>query len=142
MDKHSFIAIGAKICPVGEIPCRTGNKCIPEHKVCDSVNDCEDGSDEKLHECAPLPDHISSSTHSPPFVVPSSNTFAKEEREPSSNSHLNEVDNYPSGSNYYPHHHTDDVSRTRNTNSASSHAFSTSSSSSSSYHPYPSGKFH
>lgn len=125
-----FTAVGAKLCPIGEIPCKSGNKCIAEHKLCDSVNDCEDGSDEKLNECSPLPDQKFTGSYAPSIVDTSSNSRSKGEQDPNSNSHRNEVDNYPPGTNYLPHHHDEDGSRARNTYSPSP----------SSYHPQPSGK--
>lgn len=125
---QSSLGIGVKQCPVGEIPCRTGNKCIPEHNVCNGIHDCEDGSDEKLSECSPfIPDQVTSTPARSNSVVP------KEETTRSEDTHRNEVDNYPSSSNYHPHHHAEEVSRTTYSRTPDPY--------SSSHHHHSSGKF-
>lgn len=131
---------------MGEVPCRTGNKCIPEHNVCNGIHDCEDGSDEKLSECSPFyPDQVTStpansnpvSAHSN-LVPANSNPVVPKEETRSEDTRRNEVDNYPSSSNYHPHR-AEDVSRT--SYSRTSDPYSSFSSFSSSHHRHSSGKF-
>ncbi|KAK2193431.1 hypothetical protein NP493_13g11016 [Ridgeia piscesae] len=54
---HAFIVlsyIGNVTCSAHEFRCKSG-RCVPQSAICDTDNDCHDGSDETFELCASRP---------------------------------------------------------------------------------------